>query len=244
MKFWSACLQSSCCFHIVLIAFNSKLLSLSEERAGKENGEEEGNLNSNVFGDWISKKCSRWQESQSQKYRVQRLSGKQTIVSSPYPYRESKGKISWERRQGRDRTLMLRQWTALKTICFYSLLTLIMPILSKSGLRPYRWGKWETAGSLVHVRAGADPLLWQRHSSDGWQEESLFLIKPSWMKKAKIKINSMPSLPHFHIQWEVADELDFGVGEEAFPDEKGHRCLGPALGRQQSPRSRWNPDSQ
>lgn len=68
----------------------------------------------------------------------QRLSGKETTVSSPHPYRERKGKIRWEHRQGRDRTLTLRQGAAPKTVCFYSLLTLVMPILSKPGLMPYR----------------------------------------------------------------------------------------------------------
>lgn len=42
IKFQSAWLQSSCSFHTVLIAFNSKLLSLNGKRAGKrmEKGKE------------------------------------------------------------------------------------------------------------------------------------------------------------------------------------------------------------
>lgn len=168
-----------------------------------------------------TEQAKNFQDDRKIKYRntefKQRLSGKETTASIPHPYRESKDKISWKLRQGRDRTLMLRQWTAPKTICFYSLLTLVIPILSKSGLMPYKWGKWETAGSLVHVRAGTDPLLWQRHSPDGWQEESLFLIKLSWAKKAKMKnkLHAIPSaFPH-----SVGSGWWAGGG---FPDEKGH----------------------
>lgn len=152
----------------------SDLLSLNEERAGKENGDTEGESGSSVFRDQTSQKRSRWQlgdSSQEKKCKEskQRLSGaaatgqdrswgNRQCVSSRCAYKEEQGRISWklDAQHERDRTLLPRQWTAPRPDAF-SLLTLVAPILRIAGLKPSRWGKWETADGLVHVGTGSRP---------------------------------------------------------------------------------------